>query len=112
MCLGCGGTGRKADESVTETVVMLVSWGSNESFKKGAATFERHVPGNLQTGAGACQTKGYMADAAKVMRARQMILQPDKQGLVRWRFELDGEIADVSNVVPGEFFQANWKRVG
>lgn len=112
LCLACGGTGRKAEESATEAVTMLVSWGATEAFKKGAATFARNVPADLQTAAGSVSTKGYMADAPKILRARQMILQPDKEGLIRWRFELDGELADVSNVVPGYFFQANWKRVG
>ncbi len=112
LCLACGGTGRKAEESVTETVQMLVTWGATEAFKKGASTYARNVPADLQIAAGSCQTKGYFELIPKIVRAHQMILQPDKQGTVRWRFELDGEPVDVSNINPGRFCVANWKRVG
>lgn len=98
-----GGTGYVAEQE-SETIQMLIQWNPSDFFIK--------PPYNVQIPDGTIQTKGFQADLPKVLRAAYMIVSPDKEGLIRWKYELDGEPGDKSNLVPGVFFVAQWKRVG
>lgn len=104
LCHNCGGTNQIATEVPLEVITMLVAVTPHTFFKK--------FPANIQVPDGTIQTKGFQTDLPKVLRSRAMVLSPDTQGVVRWRYELDGEPVDVSNITPGVFFVATWKRVG
>jgi len=98
-----GGSGYAAQET-TDTVKMGVAWDLKSFWIKPA-------PGVVLP-EGTIQTKFYLTDLPKVMKAREMILQPSVQSKIRWRFVLDSEPRDLSNIIQGRYLIANWKRAG
>lgn len=101
VCSLCNGEGKIAQE-VTDDVVMLLAWEPSKFFVKSPAYVD--VP------KGQIQTKGYITDLPKIMKARQMIVQPSLESTIRWRFELAGEPIDPGNIIQGRYFVALWNR--
>lgn len=102
-CPLCDGSGLHA-RSHTETVRMLLAYSPRDFFKP--------FPAGVQVPDGLIQAKAYIGDATKLMQAREMVVQPALQHVVRWRYVLDGEVLDASNIVQGAFVISNWKRAG
>jgi len=59
---------------------------------------------------GYLETKGYMRDMPKIVKAIEMILAINIQAYRNYRFVLDSEPIDSSNIVQGRYFIARWKR--
>ena len=66
VCPLCDGAGKRADET-TEVITMLIANQPSHYFAK--------LPSNIQLPSGRIQTKGYLSDWPKVIRAKEMILQ-------------------------------------
>jgi hypothetical protein len=104
LCPMCDGNGLIAQE-VTEVVRMLVAWSPRH-------WFIQKMPTNVQSPAGLIQTKGFYADVPKILQARQMILETPLEPSVRYRFFLESEPIDASNIIQGRYFVALWRRQG
>lgn len=103
ICPFCGGNGKRADE-VTVTIKMLVRAESSQFWVK--------APAGFQVPTGSIQTKGFLTDVQKVLTAREMIVQPELQTIIRYRYTLVGEPLDVGNIIQGRYFVALWQRAG
>lgn len=101
VCPLCGGAGKRADE-VTETITMLVE-------NKASAFYK--LPTNIQLPAGSIQTKGFLSDWPKVIKAQQCIVQ---NGVfpATLRYVLAGEPIDIGNIIQGRYMICLWKRAG
>lgn len=103
VCPMCNGEGFRADV-VTETIKMGVAVNPAQFYRKPAR--------GVVIPAGTIQTKAYFTDLGKILRAREMILQPELGDVARWRYALDGDPVDVSNIIQGRYVIATWKRAG
>lgn len=103
ICPLCDGSGVKAEQH-TETIKMLLAYAPKDFFKP--------FPAGIQVPDGTIQAKTYLKYATKLLQAREMIVQPSAEGIARWRYVLDGEPADVGNIVQGTFVVSQWKRAG
>lgn len=101
-CPLCGGAGLVYTEA-SETVTLLVASAPAQFFRKAA-------PG-VDVPAGTIQTKGYVRDLPKILRAREMVLAPGALPHTL-RYVLDGEPVDVSNIVQGRYAVCQWRRAG
>ena len=95
-------SGKRAVE-VVEIVTMLIAWGRRDFFIK--------PEWNIAIPEGSVQTKGFMADAAKVLKADYMILQKDLNPRFNLKYRRVGDLVDVSNITPNVFFIASWERI-
>jgi hypothetical protein len=103
VCPLCSGEGRCAQE-VTETITMLVASAPAHFWVKG--------PAGVEVPAGTIQTKAYLKDLPKILMARSMVLQPELEAIIRWRYALDGEPVDAGNIIQGRYVICQWKRAG
>lgn len=104
-CQSCGGTGSKFVEP-REEVKLLIAWEPRDFYIK-----MEDSDMSISAPTGKIQTKGYLRNLHKIMRANYMVVQTDISGMVRMKFERDGEPADPSNIVKNRYFVINWKRV-
>ena len=103
MCPLCNGVGQLMQQH-TETITLLCAWEPSKFFVK--------LPASVQLPAGSIQTKGFMVDLPRVLKARSVIIETLIQPIQRYRFDLVGEPVDPGNIVQGRYFVANWKRNG
>lgn len=111
VCPLCHGEGQRA-EQLTEDVVMLLAMTPREFFLRGPSEFLKKVPANIEVADNIIQSKGYLRDLPKILRSREMVVQPELEAMIRWRYVLAGEPVDVGNIIQGRYFVANWRRVG
>lgn len=102
-CPMCNGVFYAAQE-VTRPITLLIAWAPAQWFVR--------APNGFQIPDGMIQTKGFIADLPFVLQARQMVIETPIEGMNRYRFFLDGEPVDVSNITPGRFFVSRWRRGG
>lgn len=103
-CPLCAGVGRHYSE-VTEDITLLCEWDQKK--------FVSPIPGlDIRSPYSLLQTKGFLSDIPKVMRADHLILQVPIEGLVRKRFRRLGEPGDASNIVQGRYFVCLWEQSG
>ena len=103
ICPVCRGTGQLESES-TEIIRMLCQWNPARFTSLSDATIQ--IPNSI------VQTKGYIWDLPKILRARTIILQLPIEPYIRYRFQLWGEPIDSSNIIQSRYFVATWKRMG
>jgi hypothetical protein len=103
VCPVCNGAGQRAEET-TETIKMLV--------RSEPAHFWVKAPPGVNVPAGLIQTKGFFTDMPKVLQAQQMVVQPELQAIIRYRYTLVGEPLDIGNIIQGRYFVAMWQRSG
>jgi hypothetical protein len=101
-CALCGGTGYRA-EVTTEDLLMLVAAEPSRFF--------RPLPRGTQVPDGTIQVKFFLSNLPKVKQAQELILQPELEQVARWRYVLDGDPIDVSNIVRGRYAVAQLRRV-
>jgi hypothetical protein len=102
-CPCCSGSGFRAREA-SEEVVLKCNW-KPKTFALPVPRLEARVPYSL------VETKGYLVDLPKVLRAQHMVLAIPVEPYVRQRFRLAGQPGDKSNIVPGRYFVALWEQV-
>lgn len=103
LCPLCNGKNQLFEE-ITEPIKMLCAWSPKDWYVPAAR--------NVQVPEGRIQTKGFMADLPKVLRAQQMVVESALTPYLKCRFRLAGEPIDPSNIVQGQFFVALWDRAG
>lgn len=104
-CFSCGGAGSVFVEPVEE-LRLLIAWYEKDYF----IDIEKKEK-MISAPQGKIQTKGYLKDLHKVMRANYMLVQTNLEGMLRLKFERDGDPVDPSNIVSDRYFLLNWKRV-
>lgn len=101
-CPLCQGEGRKSSEA-TEEITFGVNW-DVKTFVFPIQNIDLRVPH------GFVQTKGYLKDAPKVLKADHLVIQLPIAPYLRQKFKLEGEPVDTSNIVQGRYFYALWRR--
>lgn len=101
LCPMCDGKGLRAEQA-TAPIRMLIAW------KPEKWVLDR-LP-NIEAPGGLIQTKGYLADVPKILQARQMVIETQIEGVMRYAFELASEPIDASNIIQGRYFVALWRR--
>lgn len=101
-CPMCEGVGYKF-ETATDTITMLCHTDKRKWVTK--------LPPNVQISDGAVETKGYLSDLEKVLRAEVMIVQPDLSPYITWKYKLYGEPTNPSNIIQDRYFLAIWERM-
>lgn len=89
--------------NLTDTITLLV--------KNQPSQFWNRVPG-VNVPAGTIQVKGYISDLPKVLRANEIILQPELRPAMNLRYVRAGEAIDVGNIIQSRYFVLDLKRVG
>lgn len=107
LCPVCMGKGT-LDEPVHQSIVLLCNWNPKTWIL--LSGMDQSV--RLEAPGGRVQTKGKLQDLPAVLQSRRVILQSDLEGVKRYLFELDGEPADIGNIIQGAYFVAMWKRAG
>jgi len=101
-CPMCQGEGRKAHE-VSEEITLNCNWEPRK--------FVTPIPGiDLKIPYSLVETKGYMSDLPKILKADHMVFQLPVNPIIRQKFKLVGEPGDRSNIVQGRYFYAIWER--
>lgn len=103
LCPMCNGKNQLFEEK-TEVITMLCAWTPKEWFLK--------PPPNVRVPDNQIQTKGFIADMPKVLKADSMVVEAAVGPYKHYRFKLSGEPIDPSNIVQGQFFVATWDRAG
>ena len=101
-CPVCNGDGF-VETSRTEEITMSCSWKPSH-FSREAFNLNIQVPYSL------LETKFYMADVPKVLRATGLIFQLPVAPYLNKRFVRHGEPGDPSNIVQGRYAVCLWKR--
>lgn len=101
ICPVCRGVGKLVSDT-SEIIRMLCQWNPKN--------YEL-LAGNIQVPNSVVQTKGYLSDMPKVLKARKMVLETSIEGYQRYTFELWGEPIDQGNIIQGRYFVALWRRV-
>lgn len=100
VCYGAGVIGENATEVVNFSIAM------------DPTSFWVKPPKNFQVPAGSIQTKFYLRDLPKVLKARKMVVQTSLEAFIRWVYHLDGEPLSPGNIVQDRYVVCNWTRVG
>lgn len=103
ICSLCSGVGTRA-EQVTKTITLLCHYDPKK--------FVTKLPTNVEVGAGAVETKGYLTDLQSVLQSREMIIQPDLSPHIKWRYKLASEPTNPSNIIQSRYFFCIWNRSG
>jgi len=101
ICPVCNGTGHIESQS-TESITLLMNWEPKNFVILG---------GNVQKPYSVLETKGYMIDAPKVMRAQTLIAELPITPYIKATFALDSEPVDRNNIIQGRYFVCIWKRI-
>ena len=109
VCPLCGGSGQVSTEA-SETITLLCNFNPKEWFLSNKIGPSTNI--DLRIPDGYCLTKGFLTDAPKVARATEAILATNVEAYFRYRYQLDSEPLDTSNIVQKRYFTALWKRKG
>jgi hypothetical protein len=102
-CPMCNGEGRRAEE-VTEQITLLCAWEPRSFFYP--------VPGiELRAPYSVLQTKCFMSDAPKLMRADHLVFQVPVEGVARKKFKLEGAPGDASNIIQSRYCVSLWVEI-
>lgn len=96
--------GGHAPADPTEPVRLVVAWDERD--------FWLRLPGNQKFPEGTVQTKGFMADLDRVMRASFMLADVPMGLGQRAKLERAGDPTSPFKVIQGRYFLCNWVRVG
>lgn len=102
ICPVCRGAGQ-IDTTSTEVVTLLCNWNPRDFYI---------FPINIEQPHSMVQTKGYIKDLPKILRARKMVLEIPIEPYTRYTFDLISEPIDPGNIIQGRYFVAIWKRSG
>lgn len=102
-CPLCSGQGKRAEEQ-TEDINLLCSADPKKFFVP--------IPNlPIQVPDGILQTKGYMTDLPKILRAEFMLYQTSIDGYQKRKYRLLSEPVDSSNIIQNRYFVATWERM-
>lgn len=104
ICPLCNGKG-KIEQEVTETIRMLCSFDPKDFYRPVPQVDVRLPYGSR------IQTKCYLSDLPKIMRADHAVFETDIESVLRQTYKLASEPADVSNIVQGRYVVADWSRI-
>lgn len=99
-CPVCGGEGGLSEQA-SEELVLGCSWDSRR--------FATPCPPGVRAPCSLVETKGYLRDAPKVLKAEHLVLQLPAS-VIRKRFKLLVEPGDRSNIIQGRYFHAVWEQ--
>lgn len=105
VCAVCGGAGRKFEE-LSEVIRLLCAWAPRDFFRPMSQLGDVRVP------AGTIQTKGYLADAPKIMRCDHLVFQTAAEAIVRKKYRLLSQPGDQSNILQGRYMVCTWEQIG
>jgi len=102
-CLQCGGTGFRRTE-VTETINASINWNPR--------TFQI-MPQNMEIrkAGGICELKTVIGLLPKLMKCEYAIVNVPMENYIQYKFKLDSEILDTSNITPEKICFSICKRV-
>jgi hypothetical protein len=98
-CPVCSGQGTIASEA-SETLVFGLTWEPKKFVLPAPAALDLRTPN------AACQVKGFLKDAPKLMKANYVVLDTQTEGVLRQKFKLAGEPGSPGNIVQGRYFYA------
>lgn len=101
ICPVCRGSGT-IESTITDTVKLLCQWNPKQFTM---------LAGNIERPNSVVQTKGYMTDLPKIVRARRMIIEIPVEPYIKATFELIGNPIDPGNIIQGRYFIALWKQL-
>lgn len=108
VCPGCDNAGTRTVEA-SETVRMLLATDPAVWFYR-PRPYTQIPPGSEVPG-GTLQTKCSIAYRPKLLKADHIVVQPELQPAAQWRYQLDGDLIDVSNILKGTYVVGLWRRV-
>ena len=103
-CPFCRDTPGKKAVEITEDIILLCNWD---------VKYFKSIPEIrilLEQGETIVQTKGYLTDMHKIMRAEYIIIQVPLMGLIKYKFKRISEPCDTNNIVQERYFKCFWKR--
>ncbi len=103
-CPLCNGKGKRGEE-VSETIRLLCAW-DPRAFWLPVPTVQVRVPHSI------VQTKGYLTDMPKVMKADHLVVELPIEPFVRVRVKLASQPVDPSNIIQARYFVATWEQNG
>jgi hypothetical protein len=101
-CPMCGGKGN-IEQEVSEQLTLKCNW-DIRSFIKLIKNLDLRVPYSI------LETKGFMTDLPKVLKANYIVVNLPIAPFIRQRFKMIGEPGDPSNIIQGRYFVAIWER--
>lgn len=102
-CPLCSGSGKRETENYDD-IVLKCDW-EMKKFLLPVPDLQLRVPYSV------VQTKGFMSDVPKVMKAAYLLVNTPISGVLRQKYKLLGEPGDPSNIIQGRYFVALWERV-
>lgn len=96
--------GGHAAEDPTEGVRLMVAWDERD--------FWVRLPANVKFPDGVIQTKGFVTDLDRVMRASFLLVDGPLAAGQRAKFERAGDPTSPFKVIQDRYFLCNWARVG
>jgi hypothetical protein len=102
ICPMCNAKGR-SEQEVSENIVFKCTW-DPKAFTYPLQNLDLTVPNSV------VETKGYLTDLPKVMKASYIVVNLPMAPFVRQRFKLMGEPGDPSNIVQNRYMVAYWKQ--
>lgn len=101
-CPLCGGEGTRA-VVITESIRLKCEWDSKKFVPLPA-------PLDIRISNSVVETKGYMRDLPKVLRADHLLFQTDMDDVRKYKYRLMREPGDKHNVLQNRYFVAYWER--
>lgn len=101
-CPMCGGRG-KNEEEVSEPITLKCDW-DPKKFDRPLSVLDVKVPHAV------VQTKGYLADMPKLLKASHLIVNLPIAPYVRQKFVLDGQPGSPGNIIQARYCVAVWKQ--
>lgn len=102
-CPACNGEGRKATQA-TEDVVLKCAWDARK-FSLPVPNLQARLPYSV------VQTKGYLSDVPKLMKADHILINLPIAPFLRQTFKMVGTPGDPSNIVQARYCFALWEQV-
>lgn len=101
-CPLCGGKGKREQE-VSENIKLLCAWDPKHFFSP-VPSVEIRKPFSL------LQTKGFLKDVPKLIKAQYLIFQTAIEGLFQKKFRLLSQPGDRSNIIQNRYFICEWEQ--
>lgn len=103
ICPLCSGDGKRAEDTY-DTIKLLCNWEPKK--------FWNPVPSlNLRKGKGILQTKGFISDMPKILKADHLIFQTSMEPYLDNKYKLISEPGDRSNIIQNRYFVCTWEQI-
>ena len=103
ICPLCTGVGKRAEDTY-DTVTLLCNWEPKK--------FWQPVPNlNIGKGNGFLQTKGFISDMPKILKADHLIFQVPMEPYLSNKYKRISEPGDKSNIIQNRYFICTWEQI-